>query len=58
MPNDIHMDPYIIYFHLFKCVDNLGPRAVNMLQVPPHLHPTLHWSISWFWTHGKFIRSY
>jgi len=42
MPNDIHMDAHIIYFHLFKCVYNLGPRAFNMLQVPPHLHPTLH----------------
>jgi len=28
--------------NLFKCILNLGSRAVNMLQAPRYLHPALH----------------
>jgi len=27
--------------HLFKCIFNLGSRAVNMLRVPRYLNPVL-----------------
>ena len=36
MPNDSHMDAHRIYdltvVHLFKCIFDIGPRTVNMLQ--------------------------
>jgi len=36
MPNGSHMDDHRIYdltvVHMFKCILNLGPRAVDMLQ--------------------------
>jgi len=39
------MDVYKIYdltvVNLFKCVFNLGPRTVNMLQVPRCLNPAV-----------------
>jgi len=38
MPNGSYMDTHRIYdltyVHLFKCIFNLGPRAINMLQSP------------------------
>jgi len=51
MPNDNHMDAHIIYnltvVVLFKCIFNLGPRAVNMLQAPRYLNPAEHYSPAW-----------
>jgi len=45
MPNGIHTDAYGNYdltvVHLFKCVFNLGPRAVNILQALRYLNPAL-----------------
>jgi len=48
MPNGgqfSHMDAHRIYdftvVHMFKCLLNLGPRAVNMLQAPRHLNLAL-----------------
>jgi len=39
------MDAHRIYdltvVHLFKCIFNLGPRAVNMLRAPRYLNPAL-----------------
>ena len=45
MPNGSHMDGHVIYdlrvVHLFKCMFELGPRAVNLLQAPRSLNPAL-----------------
>jgi len=45
MPNGSHMDGHRIYdltaVCLFKCIFNLGPRALGMLQAPRYLHPAL-----------------
>jgi len=38
---DAHIFCDVIVVHLFKCIFNLGPRAVFMLQVPPRLNPAL-----------------
>ena len=36
------MDAHYIYDeHLFMCIFNLGPLAVNMLQAPRCLNPAL-----------------
>jgi len=45
MLNGSHMDTHKIYdltvVHLFSCIFNLRPRAVNMLQSPRYLYPAL-----------------
>jgi len=45
MLNGSHMDVYRIYdltvVYLLKCIFNLGPRAVMMLQAPRYLNPAL-----------------
>jgi len=45
MPNGSHMDVHKIYdltvVHLFMCILNLRPRAVNMLRAPRYLNPAL-----------------
>jgi len=45
MRNVSRMDGHIIYYltvvHLFKCIFNLGARAVHMLLAPRHLNPAL-----------------
>jgi len=45
MPNGSDMDTHRIYdltvVHLFKCIFDLGPRAINMLQAPRYLNPEL-----------------
>jgi len=42
MPDSSHMDVRIIFdltvLHSFKCIFNLGPRDVNMLQAPRYLN--------------------
>jgi len=39
------MDAHRIYdltvIHFFKCIFNLGPRAINMLRAPRYLNPAL-----------------
>jgi len=45
MSNDNHMDAHRIYdltVVYFKCILNLGPHAVKMLQVLRYLNPALH----------------
>ena len=46
MHSGSHMDTHRIYdltvVHLFKCIFNLGPRALHMLQAPRHLNPALN----------------
>jgi len=37
----VHRIYYLIVARLFKCICNLGPRAVNMLQAPLYLYPAL-----------------
>jgi len=45
MPIGGHMGTHKIYdltvVHLFKCIFDLGPRAVNMLQAPRYLNQEL-----------------
>ena len=45
MLNGSHMDAHRIYdltvVHLFKCIFNLGPRAVDMLRALRYLNPAL-----------------
>jgi len=45
MLNGSHMDAHRIYdltvVHLFKCIFNLGPRAVDMLRALRYLNPVL-----------------
>ena len=40
VPNGSHMGYHEIYD--FKCIFNLEPRAVNMLQASRHLNPALN----------------
>jgi len=46
VPIGSHMDVHRIYdkscYHLFKCIFNLGPRTVNMLQAAHYLNPALY----------------
>jgi len=45
MPNGSRMDARKMYDltvgHLFMCIFNLGPHAVNLLQAPRYLNPAL-----------------
>jgi len=36
----------LTFVHLLKCIFDLEPRAVNMLQAPRYLNPTLIWVAS------------
>jgi len=36
-----HISYDLTAVHLFKCILNLGPRAVNMLRAQPFLNPSL-----------------
>ena len=38
---DVHRICDITVVHLFKCIFNLGPRAVIMLRAPRNLNPAL-----------------
>jgi len=46
MPNGSHMDAHRIYdltvVHLFKCIFDLGPRALNMQKAPRYRNAVLH----------------
>jgi len=37
----------LIVVHLFKCIFNLGPRVVDMLQAPRYLNPALAFRRTW-----------